>query len=467
MGLLLYNTASRSLEEFIPVNPEKVLMYNCGPTVYNYQHIGNMRSYVFADILRRAIELNGYTVKQIINITDVGHLVGDGDVGEDKIMVGARREKKSAEEIITHYSDAFFEDINSLNVEKAALYPRATAYIKEQKQMIETLHSKGFTYTTKDGIYFDTSKFPMYADFAQLDVAGLSAGARVDVGEKRGPTDFALWKFSPDDGAHREQEWISPIESSKMGFPGWHIECSAIIRAELGETIDIHTGGVDHIPVHHTNEIAQSESVTGTHPLARMWMHNAHILINGEKMSKSLGNVYLLNDLHERGIPPLAYRYYLLMANYRTQVNVTWEALAAAQSAYNRLTNFVLSLTDIQNGSIIDSYFEEFTNEINNDLNTANSIALIWKLTKDTAQSDSDKYATIVAIDDVLGLGLSSVRFATKQIAVPDEVARLVEARKKSRDEKNFPLSDSLREKIKALGYEVVDSPTGQKIEKK
>lgn len=282
MGLRLYNTKTRTVEDFTPLSPDVVTMYNCGPTVYNYQHIGNMRSYVFADTLRRTLEMNGSKVKQVINITDVGHLVSDSDEGEDKIVVGAKREGKSVEEIITQYSDAFYKDLEALHIKKAEKYPRATAYITEQKAFIQKLSDRGFTYVTSDGIYFDTSKFPRYADFAKLDSSGMQAGLRVDMGEKKHTTDFALWKFSPRDGAKREQEWDSPLLIPRKGFPGWHIECSAIILKELGVTIDIHTGGVDHIPVHHTNEIAQSESHNDK-PLAHYWMHNAHLWLTGRK----------------------------------------------------------------------------------------------------------------------------------------------------------------------------------------
>ncbi len=465
MPLQLYNTASRTIEEFIPHSSGEVTMYNCGPTVYNYQHIGNMRSYVFADTIRRTLEMQGYSVKQIVNITDVGHLVGDGDEGEDKITSGAKREGKSVEDIIAHYSKAFFADLKSLNVLPATLYPRATEYIEEQKQMIETLHEKGFAYTTSDGIYFDTSKFPAYADFARLDVAGLAAGNRVDMGEKKHATDFALWKFSPEDGTHREQEWNSPLAVSKKGFPGWHIECSAIINALLGEAIDIHTGGVDHIPVHHTNEIAQSESALGVHPFVQIWMHNAHILIDNQKMSKSLGNVYLLRDLHERGIPPLAYRYWLLTSHYRTQVNFTWDALAGAQSAYNKLTNHLHQWTSTAGGTPIPEYLNEFREALHDDLNTASAIALLWKLVRETNYGEHDKHATLCEFDKVLGLQLSAVAVKS-EIVVPHGVRTLLNARDVARKQKDWKESDRLRDEVRELGFSIKDSEEEQRLEK-
>lgn len=465
MPLRLYNTATRKLEEFTPLHPPRVTMYNCGPTVYNYQHIGNMRSFVFADTIRRVLEARGYTVRQIINITDVGHLVGDGDDGEDKIAVGARRENKSVEEIIAHYSDAFFTDLKALRVLPAALYPRATAYITEQKEMIETLSKKGFTYTTSDGIYFDTSKFPAYPDFAKLDIAGLEAGNRVAMGEKKRVTDFALWKFSPTDGAHREQEWDSPLGNPRKGFPGWHIECSAIIKAELGDIIDIHTGGIDHIPIHHTNEIAQSESALGVHPFVRLWMHHAHILIHNEKMSKSLGNVYLLRDLQERGVPPLAYRYWLLTSHYRTQSNVTWEALAAAQSAFSKLTNHLYQWTDTKEGTPIAAYIDEFNAAIDEDLNTASAIALLWKLIKETNYGEGDKYATLVEFEKVLGLGLTEITEGPA-LVIPPDVRTLLDARTLARNNKDWKESDRLRDQVRELGFNIKDSGDEQRLEK-
>ena len=462
MALKLYNTASRSLEAFTPPPPHTVTMYNCGPTVYNYVHIGNLRAYVFADILRRTLEREGYEVKQIVNITDVGHLVSDGDEGEDKMVVGATREGKSVEEIIAQYSNAFYADMRSLNVHMAAKFPRATAYIKEQKKMIEVLSEKGYTYIASDGIYFDTEKFPAYPDFAKLDVAGMQAGNRVDMGEKKHLTDFALWKFSPDDGKHREQEWDSPLDTNRKGFPGWHIECSAIIKAELGDTIDIHTGGIDHIPVHHTNEVAQSACANDV-PLACFWMHSAFMNVEGEKMSKSLGNTYRLIDLHERGIPPLAYRYWLLTAHYRTQVNFTWEALAAAQSAYNRLTSTVYELPRATDAAPIKECLDEFITSIQDDLNTANAIAIIWKLLKDGRYSPGEQYNTVRIIDKVLGLELGDIP-APKAFEIPPSVTALLEARKKAREENDWALSDKLRAEIKVLGYDVKDTGSGQTV---
>ncbi len=461
MALKLYNTASRNMEEFSPITPPHVKMYNCGPTVYNYVHVGNLRAYVFADILRRTLESKGFTVSQVVNITDVGHLVSDQDEGDDKIEIGARREGKHVEEIITQYSDAFLADLKALEILPAKNYPRATHYVNEQKAMIELLAQKGYAYLTSDGVYFDTGKFPNYADFAHLDVQGMKAGLRVDMGEKINPTDFALWKFSPKDGKRREQEWDSPLGITMRGFPGWHIECSAIIKSFFEGTIDIHTGGVDHIPVHHTNEIAQSQCANDF-PLARFWLHSAFMNVEGEKMSKSLGNTYRLLDLHERGIPPLAFRYWLLTAHYRTQVNFTWDALAGAQSAYNRLTNFFNEHTDL-GGTPIASYVEMFREALDDDLNTAHAIALIWTLMKDVGHTTSDKRATILLFDEVLGLGLSSVQ---KKISapLPPIITALLEKRRDARERKDWNSSDMLRDELLHLGYTVKDTEKGQEI---
>ncbi len=436
-------------------------MYNCGPTVYNYAHIGNLRAYVFADVLRRTLEMNEYTVKQVINITDVGHLVSDGDEGEDKILIGAKREGKSVEEIIAHYSEAFFADLTALNILPATMYPRASApqYIAAQKDLIERLAQKGFTYTTQDGIYFDTTKFPHYANFAKLDIEGMRAGTRVDMGEKKHPTDFAVWKFSPEDGALREQEWDSPLDIPRKGFPGWHIECSAIIERELGATIDIHTGGIDHIPVHHTNEIAQSESAHDSTPLARFWMHSAFMNVDGQKMSKSLGNTHTLADLAKHGISPMAFRYWLLTAHYRTQVNFTWEALEGAQRAYNRLRKMIATIPQNETGG---EYNQSYFNET--DLDTPKFISALWVTIENADKfSDANLYAHIKEVDSVLGLDLFG--YVPEEIIITPELQALLDTRKTAREEKNFAESDRLRDQLRTLGYEVKDTTEGQKLE--
>jgi cysteinyl-tRNA synthetase len=410
-------------------------------------------------VLRRTLELNGYRVKHVTNITDVGHLVSDGDEGEDKMVVGAKREGKSVEEIITMYSEAFYKDLEALNIEKATLYPRATHYIDEQKKLIETLTEKGYTYTTSDGIYFDTSKFPRYADFAKLDIAGLREGARVEANEeKHNPTDFAVWKFSPQDEVRREQEWDSPLGISKKGFPGWHIECSAIAMKELGETIDIHTGGIDHIPVHHTNEIAQSESATGKQ-FAHIFMHSAHMMVDGQKMSKSLGNTYTLADLEKHGISPLAFRYWLLTANYRTQVNFTWEALGGVQKTYDKLRQKIYEIRQINqdNGNSFPLYD---VSTIFDDLNTPSAIAAMWKMLQNEEYKPPVTLGQIEKLDKIFGLKLFD--FTPEDIKPTPEIQSLLDLRETARKEKSYAESDRLRDEIHKLGYEVKDTPDGQ-----
>ena len=458
MTVRLYNTATRSIEDFTPLHPTTVTMYNCGPTVYNYSHIGHMRAFIFADTLRRTLEISGHNVRQIMNITDVGHLVGDADEGEDKLEKGARREGKGVTEIVKMYSDAFFADVNALNIKTAEAYPRATEHIPEQIELIKILEEKGFTYPTKDGIYFDTAKFPDYGKMARLDINGLKEGARVESNhEKRSVTDFALWKFSPKDSA-RLQEWESPWG---RGFPGWHIECSAMSHKYLGHPLDIHTGGIDHIPVHHTNEIAQSESAYGA-PYSSFWMHNAHILIDGQKMSNSLGNTYTLKTLAEHHISPMAFRYWLLTAHYRTQVNFTWEALAGAENALKRLVGELASLPQSEPHTSLDqSSLGEFYSYLQNDLDTPRAIAHIWDFLKRSKSiPPSDRRITGIEMGKILGLNFLAYKEEKTEVTI--ELQNLLESRQVTREAKNFTESDRLRDEIKKLGYEVKDTPDGQ-----
>jgi cysteinyl-tRNA synthetase len=454
----LYNTKTKQIEQFTPQNPGQVTLYHCGPTVYNFAHIGNLRAYVFADTLRRALEWNGYKVNQVINITDVGHLVSDGDEGEDKMLVAAKREGTGMETIIKKYSDSFFADLEALNCKKADNYPRATHHIPEQIALIKQLEEKGFTYTTSDGVYFDTSKDSHYADFAHLDIEGMRAGSRVELGEKKNSTDFALWKFHIGEGV-REQEWESPWGK---GFPGWHIECSAMAMKYLGETLDIHTGGVDHIPVHHTNEIAQSECATDK-TFANYWMHVAFMNVDGQKMSKSIGNTYLLSELQANKIDPLAYRYWLLTGHYRTQLNFTFEAAYGAQTALERIRVRVNTLPE--NGSTSESYIAQATEHIDDDLSTARVAALIHEILADDKLSDNDKKATILKIDELLGLDLSRAA-TTEQIEVTPVIERLLSERKAARESKDFAASDRLRDELLKHGVIVKDTKDGQVIEK-
>lgn len=455
----LYDTKTRKLLPFSPLHPPKVTLYHCGPTVYNYPHIGNMRAYVFSDTLRRMLEWHGFSVDQVVNITDVGHLVSDGDDGEDKMAVGAKREGVAIEEIIQRYTKAFMDDLSALNIEPAHHFPRATEHIPEQIALIKSLEAKGFTYLTSDGVYFDTAKFPRYAEFAHLDLKGLSAGERVELGEKRNPTDFALWKFFTGTGS-RLQEWDSPWG---RGFPGWHVECSAMSMKYLGETLDIHTGGVDHIPVHHTNEIAQSECATG-HPFARYWMHVAFMNVDNQKMSKSLGNTYRIEELAPHGISPLGFRYWLLTSHYRTQANFTFDSVLGAQRAYDRLRKEISMYPRAQHEPD-QRAIARASEYIDADLNTAKVIALIHELLVDTTIPTAALRPTIEAIDKLLGLKLCEWKEAA--IEITPEANELLTRRKTARIEKNWVLSDQLRDELAAKGYVVKDTAAGQELTKK
>ncbi len=456
----LYNTKSKQVEDFIPEKEGLVGIYSCGPTVYHYQHLGNMRAAVFADTLRRMFISSGYDVKHVINITDVGHNVDDSENGEDKMERGSRREGKNVWEIAKMYSDAYFNDLEMLGIPlDAYIFPRATDNIKEQIALIEALEIKGYTYRTTDGIYFDTSKFKVYKDFAHLDVEGLKSGARVEENtEKKNITDFALWKFSPTD-EKRQMEWESKWGT---GFPGWHIECSAMAMKYLGVHFDIHTGGIEHIPVHHTNEIAQSECATGM-PYVNYWMHNNHLLDTTGKMSKSNGEFMTLSKLREENYDPLAYRYFLLTAHYRKELSFSYEALDAASIAYHRLVDYALH-HKTTSGTVIAKYTHAAHVALQNDLATPEVIATIWKLMKDEEVLEVDRYATLIAISDMLGLGLHEVTQQT--LVIPDKVKELLERRAQARASKEFTLSDNLRKEIESHGFIVKDTQGGQEITK-
>lgn len=459
----IYNTASKQKEDFIPIKENKVGIYSCGPTVYHYQHLGNMRAAIFADTLHRMFLSAGYDVKHVINITDVGHLVSDGDEGEDKMEKGAKREGKSVWEVAKMYTDAYFADLLALNVSlNEYIFPRATDHIKEQIALVKALEIAGYTYKISDGIYFDTSKFERYADFAHLDIKGLQSGARVEENEeKRNITDFALWKFSypngrsfapaqDDEAKRRQMEWESPWG---MGFPGWHIECSAMSMKYLGEHFDIHTGGIEHIPVHHTNEIAQSECVTGM-KYANYWMHNNHLLDTTGKMSKSSGEFLTISTLRDQGYDPLAYRYFLLTAHYKKELAFSFEALDASATAYKKLIEWCKE-NKTEEGQINEVYKNNFLNSLYDDLGTPTCIALIWDFMKDNSVDIADKYKTIVFMGEILGLPLSKAH--KEMITVPKNVEELLDARTKARLAKDFAESDRLRDELKKLGYSVRD----------
>jgi cysteinyl-tRNA synthetase len=457
MKLRLYDTYTRSVREFEPLHSPEVGMYTCGPTVYDFAHVGNLRTYVFEDILRRALEFNGYRVRHVMNITDVGHLTSDADTGEDRMEKGSRRTGKSAWEIAELYTEEFKKDLRRLNILEPTIWCRATDHIAEQIATIRCIEEKGFTYRTSDGIYFDTSKLPDYGHLARLDVAGLQAGTRIEMGEKRHVTDFALWKFSPP-GQKRQMEWDSPWG---VGFPGWHIECSAMSAKYLGEYFDIHCGGEDHITVHHPNEIAQTEACFGTR-LANFWMHGYFLQIDDARMGKSVGNFLRLQDLIDRGYDPLVWRYFCLGAHYRTKLNFSWEALDAAVTAFQRLRTAVHEWGEPSRAS--EEHLRRFTEFVNDDLSIPRALALTWDLGR-SALPAAVRKATVLQFDAVLGLRLAE--WAPAEEPVPDEIAVLVEERKRARAQRRWKDADTLRARIQAAGFDVEDTAEGPRIRRR
>lgn len=458
------NTLTGKIDEFRPLNKAffgktKVGMYNCGPTVYSKAHIGNLRAYIFADLIRKTLEFNNYKVHQVINITDVGHLTSDGDIGEDKVETQAKKESKTAKEITEKYTELFFDDLERLNINKNKItFPKATDHIKEQIELIKNLEKKSLTYKTSDGIYFDTGKYKEYGKLGNVNIEGLVEGHRVEVNkEKRNSTDFALWKFSGEN--KRLQEWNSPWGT---GFPGWHLECSAMSMKYLGETFDIHTGGIDHINTHHNNEIAQSECSTGK-PFAKYWMHVNHIQIDGQKISKSLGNVIYLNELKEKGYSPMSYKYFLYTAHYSTLLNFTEESLKASQKALYKIYDFLNKTS--KNGQVNKKYLKIFTEAINDDLNTAKAIATIFDLLGDEKIKDKNKKTTILKFNEVLNLGFDNPQKI--EIEIPEEITNLAKDRLEARKNKDFEKSDQIRDQIAQKGFEVKDTPEGFEINKK
>jgi cysteinyl-tRNA synthetase len=439
-------------------------LYTCGPTVYNYAHIGNLRTYIFEDILKRVLAYNEYAVKHVMNITDVGHLTGDRDMGEDKMEKGAAREGKSAWDIADFYTQAFKKDINHLNILAPDIWVKATDTIPEQIALIGTLEEKGYTYQTADGIYFDTAKFKDYTKLSHQDLEALKEGARVERNpEKRNPTDFALWKFTPQ-GIKRQMEWESPWG---VGFPGWHLECSAMSMKFLGDQLDIHCGGTDHIDVHHTNEIAQSEAATGK-PFFNFWMHGAFLIIQGgKKMAKSEGNFLTLeNAFLKKDINPLVYRFASFLTHYRKPMEYSDEGIEAARNGLLHVQNQVRRIlaADADAKTSVNAEFKnKFSEAINDDLNMPRAMAVVQEMLKSKIR-DAQKYRTILDFDRVLGLQLDHLDQAQ---ALPAAVQKLVDARQQARLAKDFAASDQLRAEIEALGYQVQDTKDGMKVVKK
>ena len=461
MKLYLYNSLTRSKVEFKPVQPGKVGLYACGPTVYNFAHIGNLRTYIFEDILKRVLQYNGFRVRHVMNITDVGHLTGDRDMGEDKMEKGALREGLTAWEIAEFYTQAFKNDIKNLNILPPDIWVKATDTIDEQIALIKTLEEKGYTYRTGDGVYFDTSKFKDYTKLSHQKLESLQEGARVEKNpEKRNPADFALWKFSPQ-GVQRQMEWDS---AWGIGFPGWHLECSAMSMKFLGDQLDIHCGGSDHIDVHHTNEIAQSEAATGK-KFFNCWMHGAFLIIaGGKKMAKSEGNFLTLDHAFVKaGIHPLVYRFAAFQTHYRKPMEYSDESVQAACNGLSHLQNQVRQIAgdgvDPENMTSAE-HNNKFLEAVNDDLNMPRAMAAVQELLKSNI-SDGQKYTTILDFDRVLGLDLDRL---DQPEDLPSEVQKLFDARQKARDAKEWEASDRLRDEIQALGYMVQDTPEGMKV---
>lgn len=455
MTLRLYDTYTRTLRRFDPLDPPTVGLYTCGPTVYDYAHLGNLRTYLFEDVLRRTLQFQGYSVMHVMNITDVGHLVSDADTGEDKMEKGSRRTGKSAWELAEFYTRAFQEDLDYLNILSPVIWCRATDHIQEQIDLVACIENNGYTYRTSDGLYFDTSKLPDYGRLARLDAAGLQAGARIEVGEKRSPTDFALWKFSPQD-RQRQMEWDSPWGK---GFPGWHIECTAMSAKYLGPFFDIHTGGEDHIPVHHTNEIAQAQACYGTR-LANFWLHGYFLQVDeGIRMAKSSGDFLRVQTLLERGYDPLAYRMFCLGAHYRAKLTFSWEGLDGAARALDRLRTAVYEWG--QPGTLDEDFAERFQASLEEDLNTSRALALTWELVKSDLPAATKK-ATILLFDRVLGLRLAE--WQPVQSNIPQDILELVEKRSQARVARRWEEADALRDEISEKGYELQDTPEGPQV---
>ena len=461
--LKIYNTLTRNKEDFKPIREGKVSMYSCGPTVYNYAHIGNLRTYIFMDIFRRVLRYDGYKIKGVMNITDVGHLMSDADDGEDKMAKASREQKKTPLEIAQFYTSVFFEDLSKLNIGRPEVIAKATEHIQDMISYVSQLVDKGYGYEIDDGIYFDISKFEGYGKLSRLNLEEQQAGARVEVNsQKRHPADFALWKKA--EPGHIMQ-WDSPWG---RGYPGWHIECSAMSRKYLGMPFDVHTGGVDHIPVHHENEIAQNEALTGKQSV-NYWVHGEFMLVDNGKMSKSLGNTYRISDLEDRGYRALDFRYFCLNTHYRKKLNFTFEGLDAAKSAYARLLSLLFkhkSSNVATDKDLLESYEKDFEEAIDDDLNIPLALGVLWKMIKENESKDI--YELALKFDKVLGLSLDTAACDEEEPRedIPAEIVELCERRKAAKANKDYAGADALRSEIAAQGYTVVDTKDGYKVTK-
>ena len=460
MGLKIYNTLTRGKEEFKPLNGTDVKIYSCGPTVYSYAHIGNFRTYIFMDTLRRVLKYNGYKLKHAMNITDVGHLESDADEGEDKMLKAAKKENKNPYEIAKFYTDAFFKDFDILNIDRPEIICKATDHIEEMLQFVKEIVENGYAYETSRGIYFDISKLDKYPVLSTRKIDEQIAGARIAVDdEKRNPEDFAIWIKAPE---NHIMKWESPWG---LSYPGWHIECSAMSRKYLGNEFDIHTGGIDHIPTHHENEIAQSKGANGKIP-AKYWMHCNYLQVDGGKMSKSLGNVYTVSTLIEKGINPLAFKLFCFSSHYRNNINFTFEGIEATNKAYVRLKdgyNKHKEGKEDVSEDIINEFKTKFEEAINDDLNMPMAMGIVWDVIK--YSSKSKKLSQLLEkFDEVLGLKIDEID--KNSIDLPEEIKELIEQRKSARENKEWELSDKLRDRIIELGYLVKDTKNGMEVEK-
>ena len=466
--ITLYNSLTRSKEEFIPLNPPNVSLYTCGPTVYDYQHIGNWRTFVFEDILRRTLEKNNYKVNHVMNATDVGHLsgdnLGDADTGEDKMEKGAKREKKNVWDVAQFYLDDFVQTREWLNILPPTKFVRATEFIQEQIALIQKLLDKDLAYETETGVFFSVDSYPEYGKLSGQKLVDKRVASREEVEEdklKKNPADFALWFKTVGKFADHQMRWPAPWGE---GFPGWHIECSAMAMSLLGEQIDIHTGGVDHVAIHHTNEIAQSEGATGK-PFAKYWMHGEFLMVDGGRMGKSLGNAYTLHDIKGKGFDLLALRYLYLGAHYRDKLNFTWDSLEAAQTALERLRNQLTAHSEQRTGAEVTpdagkTYSQKFMDAINNDLNTPQALAVAWEAVKSDLPHEA-KRSLLLGFDEVLGLNLTASENETE---VGQEVQGLVDKRETARKEGDYIRADRVRAQLENLGYTVKDTKSGPQV---
>jgi cysteinyl-tRNA synthetase len=460
----LFNTLTRQKENFTPIDSKGVVkMYSCGPTVYNYAHIGNLRTYVFMDLVRRALKLCGYKIKGVLNVTDVGHLTDDGDDGEDKMLTASKREQKSPWEIAKFYTDVFFKDLEKLNIAKPEIIAKATDHIPDMLNYVYALFDGGFAYETADGIYFDISKFPSYGKLSGISLDGQIAGKRVEVNEeKRHPADFALWKKA-------EKNHIMQWDSRwGKGYPGWHIECSAMSKKYLGQRFDIHSGGVDHIPIHHENEIAQNEALTGEQSV-NTWLHGEFMLVDGGKMSKSLGNTYTISQLEERGYDALDFRFFCLNAHYRKKLNFTFEGLTAAKVARARLMEALAEHKASKAKTPkekLDAYMEEFKESLEDDINAPRVLGILFTAVKEPKSIDI--YELAQEFDKLLGLSLNKLPAVKKEeklgFDIPEEILKLSNERLEAKAKRDFALADKLRNEILSKGYLVADTKTGAEI---